>query len=352
MSPRPNRYAEFASLVCWHRANDDSSAHPPNGRDIERIWQELTELFFMTDRYYAAQQSQAIVNRNRAELAHRLRSSGLRIRGRVYAVHEERVLRGLFGPFDSELASALGFSIEEVIRVLSEIPELMLASLRRFRSEQPADRHLLDAHFRRAGDYFTFGPAAMVASTGVDKGVVDRILAAFSLSRGSVSEHGLLPSPFSVLRERPILAVGDGTYLAPSLALLLPAVQSRIENMINPVVVMEASQGFWNRYERHRGAWVELESDRLIRSMMPGGNGVAGAYYDTQDGRRVEGDVLYQVDDAVFLAEGKAAAFTPPSLRGASDRLDSDVRDIITKGHDQAARTEAFVVGGGRTSWT
>jgi hypothetical protein len=340
---------EFASLICWHRANDDPTARPPSGRDVERISRELGHLFFMMDRYYAAQEHQASVNQERADLAHRLRSSGLRIRGRAYAIHEQRVLRGLFGPFDAELASVLGFSIENVIRVLSEISDLMLRGFHRFRSDRPADASLLDAHFESAGDYFTFGSATLVASTGVDRDVADRILAAFSLPRGGVDKHGLLPSPFSILRERPILAVGDGTYLVPSLALLLPAVQSRIENMLNPDVAREAPQGLWKRYERHRGSWVELESGRLIRGMMPGGSGVVGAYYDTPDGRRVEGDVVYQVDDAVFLAEGKAAAFTPPSLRGAGDRLDSDVRTIITKGHDQAARTEAFITGGGRT---
>ncbi len=81
---------------------------------------------------------------------------------------------------------------------------------------------------------------------------------------------------------------------------------------------------------------------------MPGGYGVIGAYY-TSEGERVEGDVVRKADDAVFIIEGKAGAFTPPALRGGAGRLDANVADIITEGHNQSLRTQAYIAQGGRT---
>ena len=344
-------HVEYAGLVRWHDVQDDEAAILPSGQDVERIVKALRHLFFTVQVFYGTQAQAANEMRDRAEIAHRLRSAGLGIRVRAYEVHEKRVLRGLFAPFATELKVALGFGIEDVIQIFDAIPNILMRTYVQFREAYTGsgDPESVDRHHQTAGDYLTFNSAALSAETSLSFDVVEAVLSVFSLKRGEPDNFALEPSPFSILRQKPLLATGNGRYFLPSLALLFPAVQSRLEDLLNPDVTVGAAEGFWNRYSRDRGDWVEREAYRLLETMMPHGRGVIGAYYDSvDDGRRVEGDVVYHVDDAVFLLEGKAGAFKPPSLRGAANSLDSDVAAIITKGHDQAVRAEAYLRSGAR----
>jgi hypothetical protein len=330
-------------------AGTTSRTMPKLACRVARTWSGLRRrsgASFTVERFYGTQAKAAHAQRDRAEIAHRLRSVGLGIRGRAHQVHEERVLRGLFVSFATELKATLGFDIEDVIRCFDAIPNTMMQGFHRFQEAYGGgeDPESIDEHHRTAGDYLSFDAAALAAEAALPLDVVESIASAFSLKRGEPNAFALKPSPFSVLREKPILALGDGRYFLPMQALLFPAVQSRLEDLLNPDVSKGAAEGLWSRYVRDRGSWVEREAFNLLEGMMPHGRGIIGAYYNAvDDGRRVEGDVVYQVDDAVFLLEGKAGAFSPFSLRGAPKSLDTDVAAIITEGHDQAARAEAYV---------
>lgn len=268
------------------------------------------------------------------------------------------MLRGLFEPFAADLSAALSFNIEQVVACFAGLHELADQSFQRFRvagreiGSQPA----MDAHFATLGEYLSFNAADVAAVSGTDVSSVRAILDAFSLDRGAPDVHALIPSPFSILREKPVLRAGDDRFIVPSHALLFPAIQPRIEEMLNASLNPAAAVGLWNRYQDHRGRWVEEEAYRLIRGMIPGGTGVIGGYYhvtlnDPVEGsirHQVESDVTYKIDDVLFLIEGKAGSFSPSTFRGGAGSVSSDVKEIITKGHEQCARTEAFVRAGNR----
>jgi hypothetical protein len=274
-------------------------------------------------------------------------------------VHQKRVLRGLFEPFAAELKAAFGFTDEDVIACVQAIEEFAENSFRRFQQNGKVieSQRKMDEHFAKFGDYLSFDAKDLTALNAVDVATNQAILDAFSLSRGEPDDHALIPSPFSALRERPILRLGDGRFVVPNQALLFPAVQSRVETMLNPALNPRAADGLWIRYQDHRGAWVEREAERLLRAMMPGGDGIVGGYYHVKingpiEGhvrRQVESDVTYKVDDVLFLVEGKAGSFTPATFRGGAGSISRDVKDIITRGHDQCTRTEAYVRAGNRT---
>lgn len=335
-------HVEFAALVYWSQSQDSTTAAVPEPKAVEEVRTALARLFFTTERYYMTEEQRAVAVKDRAAIAHMLRSTGLGIRVPAYEVHQKHILHGIFDPFDGELQATLGFTVTDVIACFDAINVLMGYASHQWHAAA-ADSGI-DAALRVADAYLAFDAAEVAREASVAEATANAVLAAFSLTRGSPEIYVREPSPFTVLRDRPILAVGDGHFLVPNIALLIPAIQPRLESLLNPTVTATAGAGLWNRYERARGKWVEEESLRLLQRMMPGGNGIVSAYYEV-GGFLVEGDIVYQVDDVVFLVEDKAGMFAAGTWRGGKD-LENDFEDIVTKGHDQALRTRDYILAG------
>ena len=117
-------------------------------------------------------------------------------------------------------------------------------------------------------DYFVFDAADVTARASISESAARLILDVFSVKFGEPGEHVLLPSSFSILREKPLLDLGGNRYIVANLSLLIPAIQIRMESLLNPAVTNGASAGLWLRYERHRGEWVEATCYNLIGRMM------------------------------------------------------------------------------------
>jgi hypothetical protein len=339
---------EYAALIYWHELSDRGDCAVADGAAVEEISQSLNALFAAVQGYYRSEADRARTNGVPAELEYRLRSAGLGIRVPAYEVHQLRVLRGIFGPHAPGIRTQLGFDTEDVVACVDAVNEHSSRAVASFHTAAKSldSQEAYDEHFAKAGVFLTFEPGQIAALARLPAATVSSVMDFLSLERGAPDENTLLPSPYSMLRQRPILAIGAGRYLVPSHALLMPAVQSRLEQALNPARTADAADGLWTRYEKLRGKWVEEESYRLLQAMMPGGKGTVGAYYSIPTGERVEGDVVYQVDDVVFLLEGKAGAFSPATLRGAPGSLSDDVTEIISKGHEQCARTEAYIRAG------
>lgn len=98
--------------------------------------------------------------------------------------------------------------------------------------------------------------------------IVESIVSAFSLKHGEPNAFALEPSPFSILREKPILALGDGRYFLPTQALLFPAVQSRLEDLLNPDVTARPTPGLCSGTKargRQRSRILELLHSSVAR---------------------------------------------------------------------------------------
>jgi hypothetical protein len=341
-------YVEYAALFYWHENRKDTK-EPLTEEGVLFAYKKIGRLFMEVASLYHHDAATAKSNKDLEELALRAKHAGLMIRNPAFEVHHRTVLEGLFTPIAEDLRSALGFSSDEVIRIFSSVPDVLEDGRAAFREDVEAAREeQQEADFTQCfGDYFVLRPANVAKKAGLNVEVVRKVLDAFSLKYGEAGEYVLLPSPFSALREKPLLDLGDDRFLVPNPSLLISSIQPRVEDLINPAVTPGATAGLWRRYERHRGRWVEETCYALIQRMIPHGRGIIGAYYPSPtDGLQVEGDVVYEVDDLVVLVEAKAGAFTPATFRGAPGSLKNDIREVIQKGHDQTIRAQDYILAG------
>jgi hypothetical protein len=115
-----------------------------------RIAQAIGRRFFTVERFYGTEAKAAHEQRDRAEIAHRLRNVGLGIRGRACQVHEERVLRGVFASFATELKATLGFDIEDVIVCFEAIPNTVMQGFNRLQEAYSGGEDPESIHHRTA----------------------------------------------------------------------------------------------------------------------------------------------------------------------------------------------------------
>ena len=346
-------YVEYAALIYWVEP-PAASPEPLTEEAVETAYRDIGRLMLEVTSLYRQEANSAAANRDLEELALRAKHFGLMIRNHAYEQHHREIWQGLFEPFAAEIRSQLSFSVSDVVacfEVLGKVEDDSRAAFRAaVKAASTEGTEGTAALSQTFGDYYAFAPNDVARHAAIDSAMVGGILAAFSVKYGDAGEHTLLPSPFSVLRERPFLDLGDGRYLIPNPSNVVPSIKPRIEALLNPAVTPTASAGLWTRYERHRGRWVEETSYQLLEKMIPNGRGAVGGYYlNPADGLQVESDVVYEVDDLVVLIEAKAGAFTPATFRGAPGSLKTDLTNVLRKGHEQTIRSQDYILAGNRS---
>jgi hypothetical protein len=332
---------EFAALVYWFEPTDMADARIPTPQDVAETLSDLSRLFGQVTLLQHSTDDGRSDTTPMAKIIRTIRSNGLRIRVPAYPVHQRAVLDGLFAPYERDLEAAFGFSAHEAADCFSAFYDIYNVGVKRSRSEY-TDADAAD-RVRGFANCVTFDAETVAQTTGIERSRIAAILEVFSLKRGEPDCHALRPSPLSQLRSRPLLALGNGRYIAPNMDLLLYAVQPRLEALMK-----QGYRALFKRYERRRASWLESEVLRVLAEALPGGVGTTGAYYP-HEGGLTEADVVYKVDDVVYLVECKAGVFRDSAMRGSPDQLPRDIVDIITEGHEQATRAECYIAAGNRT---
>jgi hypothetical protein len=93
---------------------------------------------------------------------------------------------------------------------------------------------------------------------------------------------------------------------------VIPAIRERVEQ------VLQAHQGAWDAYSKHRGQYLEDAAAELVAAHLPGCTSHLGLEYfvpatdaqtePAQYTKLVEGDGLLVVDDVAIVIEAKAVA--------------------------------------------
>lgn len=146
-------------------------------------------------------------------------------------------------------------------------------------------------------------------------------------------------------RTRPIVVADDGRIMLPHNALNADAVKENLE------AHLKAVPSNWSKYDLHRGKTLERRTTAALARALPGANHRDGVEYylpsnelELQSGdpakytKRVEGDHLVLVDDVAFIIEDKAVALSALSKGGKTNRIRSDLTNIITKAAEQSGR--------------
>lgn len=327
----------------------------------------------------------------------------------AYHHHLERTLRGIFSPIDDLLLGHFGFETDDAlalaeavghvtttkatehIREAAKARDAMVRAIEAYEDDgtvtegHPVDflEHgkELDGEDRKRlasfiavthsqtflgwSLFFTADEIAEAAGVPVERAraFAERL----SIRFGDVDPKWFRsPSATPPLQSRPLIQIGkdehplvDGdAFFCPVPQGLLWALRTNLEAGLNPTPGRDlaplqhpnATDATWERYERARSRYAEARTLELFETLLPGATAYQGLKYDAPDAAgdvsetELDGLVLY--DDALFLVEVKAGTLSPPSRRGAPDRLAKDLGDdLLGEGHRQALRAKEYVEG-------
>jgi hypothetical protein len=338
----------------------------PHGHDV----QEKLKTLLLVEQFRifsdAADSADAVYD----EIRVRARAHHMAVRGVSYSWQEEATARQLCGEGEigTELASLTGFSVDEAFRLAEsvtdvglgkvearianahEFAETFIAAIEEARSGRtaagvPAELAEFVAQLARlkrsvaakrarymAASWASYGSGSTLAfrvpelaeHADVPEETASAFLARFSTPFGFVPEPPREPG-LSDLRERPILADGEGNYLCCSPHNLLWAIRPSFE-----AAARHAGGSTWRRYEAHRRRTVEQRAVGALAAALRADWSRSGVHYETtEDGqeKRPELDGVVRLDVAAFIIESKASAMRPAARRGAPDAL----RDWLTR---------------------
>jgi hypothetical protein len=338
----------------------------PHGYDVQEKLKALLQL----EQIKVVSDSAHSRDRIYDEIRARARAHYMAVRGVSYSWQEEATARQVCG--DGELGTVLagltGFSVDEAFRLAESVTDVVLENVeariahahefaenlvaaiedvRRGRTPAGVPAELFEvvaelarlkrgvaakrARFTAAswasygsGSTLSFNARELAQHAGVPKGAASAFLARFSIAFGFEPEPPRQPA-LSDLRERPILADGDGNFLCCSPHNLRWAIRPAFE-----AAARDAGGSVWRRYEAHRRRMVEQRAVGALAAALRADWSQSGVHYETtEDGqaKRPELDGVVRLDVAAFIIESKASAMRPAARRGAPDAL----RDWLTR---------------------
>jgi hypothetical protein len=293
----------------------------------------------------------------------------------VQAAHEQALFDG--PEIDEMLRAHLGFTYREFTTVRSAVHDYYSDQLTSARDATADILHRAEAEVREPnpsetlvlrrffievflhpGDRATFTAADIAGHQGLDEGLVERVLDAFSSDFDFSRDATQLVSEF--LHGRSLFASkglvrADGRHVIVGGPLVDAAFRATAEGVLRPT---EA----WKRYDRIRCETSESLAvralERALRSPVLARN---LEYYaprpseavetlgpdcvePTRLGILVESDALFVVDDVAMCLEVKARAIAEQAKRGDLARLEREISNILGDGARQARRLESLIM--------
>lgn len=300
------------------------------------------------------------------------------VRNSSYPDMVARTHRRLFDHAETaaHLRGSIGFDADEATRVLSALHRLqsdaVTARLGVYTDTVKARPELLagvelfgltleekvafNQFFQPTADVVAFSTADVDALAQCGESVVKRVLDHFSVSPGTRVSREILDafaSGDNPLRTHPVLRTAEGRYILVHEALVQPAVRENLEQ------TMRATKTVWEPYQKRRGTVLEEIGKEAFESMLPGVTTYfAFDYFIPVDDaeellppekytKKVEGDMLFVIDDVAIIAEAKAVAITPDARAGITSKLRRNLADIVTTAANQANRLRRRIVEDG-----
>ena len=376
-------HVEHATLLVLKgefRAGGDRIVDGPN---LEKIQGLLSEIFHAAVWHYTRNQAD---NRRIPDAAAKLRLRtivyGLFERNAQYEHHRRSILNRLFGDASTSswLKTNVGFTVEDALNLnraatrlgqdrLNErcraareeakaletavrqllqgkpipesAPEEVVSRLEKLKDEEFSEAlqdRAARSIFSSLGDAMTFTAVELAEAANVDITVTRTYLCARSMNFGSVDSQFSMPTATPPLIQRPFVH-HEGRYLVTAPSYLDLGLKDYLEDQLK-------SSNFWARYSNHRSEFLERASLDLLGTALPNARVYRNLKYMVVEGeldKEVELDGLIFLDRVLFLVEAKAGTLTTPALRGAPERIRTDLRKLLGEAHSQALRARTYI---------
>ncbi len=298
------------------------------------------------------------------------RSRELWMRATSYADMVQTTHDRLFGhiPTRAALESHLGFNAQDAVEVLTAVHDLqvaamnerqrawmeaMLAAYESGETDREAEimQRALASHndaWQPSADVVAVSAQQVAQTLNRDATVVEAVLNKFAVDVDGTSPREVLESFVSgnnPLRTNPVIRTESGAYMLVHDALVLPSVRENLEQELKGLSV-------WEQYQKWRGDLLEELGREAMERLLPSASVFAAFHYFIPENsteeqgppsgytKRVEGDVLVVQDDVAIIVEAKAVAVTPQSRAGETRMLRRNLKDMVTRAADQAARLQ------------
>jgi len=289
-------------------------------------------------------------------------------RGTLYVSQELETFRALFNEssISARLLNRAGFSAddaEQIYQYFADAPRRRLLARRRDSIKSECDRlgrvdlnsdedrarfvhdllhhpdevlvaetlsRLCEVTFAHFGDIVTFGTAEIAKDLSLGEDRVEAFCKLFS------SQMPVARFEVGSIRDRPLLSSG-GRFCCVSAMTLMLAMRRRCEDALK--------EHDWASYEKRRSAHVEGKAADLLLQCLKPESCIRNGRYFWQD-REYEFDLLMIKDHVALVVESKGGAITPPARRGAPQRFERDIGQLLLEATEQAFRFRDALLGG------
>lgn len=110
--------------------------------------------------------------------------------------------------------------------------------------------------------------------------------------------------------------------------------------------ILENDNELLTVYYDARAEYLEIKTAEVMSEHFPGASIIKGAKWKL-DNQEFENDVIVEYDDYVFTIEAKSGRITAPSKRGAINRLEREIKELIQEPYIQSKRLIDEVINRG-----
>lgn len=148
--------------------------------------------------------------------------------------------------------------------------------------------------------------------------------------KDSKTEYFLLANP---IWRKPLIKVGEERYSFPIPSIFLEYGIKMIEQAV------EDYPEIFKKYHNSRGKVLEDRLEDLFKHAFPEANIYKGSlWWDGEEEKEFENDLLVLVDSYAIVIEAKAGTISDPARRGAPERLQREVQELLVDPSIQAKR--------------
>lgn len=337
-------------------AVDLSSCSPvlePSRDLIMELTEDVDEIFELAHLANLARGMSSDPKDAETDLRFRSRAHRLVVRGASYAQHGVDLARDVFGALPSPAIEKLGFRVETVVELDTQVTDLVQDRVNAF-LHGLQDR-LLDVmdtvgptptaeQVEEIRGIFEERPTeALTFEVGVldgDASLLRRALETLSIPLGEgVAMDYRSPWDASPLAQRPFVRKGD-LFMLPVPGILAREMSTVLEPHVRPHL---------KKFKDWKAKRLDEIAVSHLQRMLPGSKAWTNLFYwveEEGERKRVELDGLVLYQGIAFLLEGKANPLAPPSLRGDVRRLRNEIKDTVEEAFHQALRARRYLMTG------